>query len=310
MQALEKDFYFVNQQKPSTTGILDLALYLNRIEVLFLNWPEEIPGRKGDIWQVAFFVCALVYCKIRGIKIIWTLHNRESHYEVRKKMKRFLVRFVARKAYEIITHSKEGIEVARKLAPGRAKPAHFIHHPVMPVKDLPRTEKKFDLLIWGTIAPYKGVDVFLDYVKRSDLSKYSLLIVGRITKEWQRPLIHAHQSTRVVIVDSYISLDNLEQYIAQSRIVLFTYAHASILSSGALMDTLIYYPAIIGPDSGTFRELAALGLIDTYKDFDDLTRIVPEVLKRSESPTEAIKAFCIENTWEKFGAYMCQVVGK
>jgi beta-1,4-mannosyltransferase len=305
IDALEKDFNFLNRFKPSKTGIFDLVMYFSRIDVIFLNWPEEIPGRKGALFQVLFFILVVYYFKLRSVKIVWTLHNRASHYEVGRKLKSFINRFIARKADYIITHSQEGIVLANELSCNNAKKIVFIHHPVLPLKaGMSLKQKNYDLLIWGTIAPYKGVDSFLDFASKSDLKNYKILIAGKITKEWLKPGIYAHRSDKIEIIDDYISGEDLDSYIAQSRIILFTYAKTSILSSGALMDTLIHTPAIIGPDFGAFKELAEMGLIYTYRDFEHLNQLVPMVLSNQKNKAEKIRAFCESNTWPNFGRFI------
>lgn len=305
IEALEEDFNILNRLKPSKTGIFDLILYFNKLDYIFLNWPEEIPGRKGDLIQVVFFMMMITWFRISRVKIVWTLHNKASHYEVRKRLKKYIIRFIARNANLIITHSREGVDLARELSGFQTKPVLFMHHPVLPLKpDHHLVEKTWDLLIWGTVAPYKGVDAFLEYVSQSDLRRYKILIAGKITKDWLKPALYKHRSDRVEIIDDYISAEALDLYIARSRIILFTYAQSSVLSSGVLMDTLIYKPVIIGPDFGAFKELAEIGLIYTYRDFNHLNELVPEVLASTADKSEKIREFCENHSWKDYSTFI------
>jgi glycosyltransferase involved in cell wall biosynthesis len=304
--ALENNFNFLNRHKPTTTGIFDLIKYFNKIRFIFLNWIEDLPIKKGGTIQVWFLICSIYYFKIRKVKVIYTLHNKESHHEKRVKLSEFLYQFLAQKADYIITHSKEGVELARKLSNNkRTDRIIFFHHPVLPLKKIsPPLTKEYDILLWGTVAPYKGIEHFLDFIKNSELSDLRILIAGKITRSWLREKIYSFQNERIKIIDRYISYEERENYILQSKIVLFTYTETSILSSGALMDTLVYAPVIAGPDVGSFRDLAEEGLIFTYKDFENLKALLPTLLSIKRSETEKIRTFCAENSWEEFGRFL------
>ena len=49
-----------------------------------------------------------------------------------------------------------------------------------------------------------------------------------------------------------------------ARVILFPYSAQSILSSGALMTSLNSAAAIVGPDVGSFRDLAQEGMVETF----------------------------------------------
>jgi hypothetical protein len=89
-------------------------------------------------------------------------------------------------------------------------------------------------------------------------------------------------------------------YISQSRAVLFTYLENSILSSGALMDTLRYAPLVIGPACGAFNDLKEEGLILTYNDYAHLKVLLAAEL-RFKPDVNKIQQFITENSWENFG---------
>jgi len=75
------------------------------------------------------------------------------------------MKFLAKRSDIIITHASEGIGFAEELAMGiKSKVLYFPH----PVKNRLKTNsnsiKPIDILIWGTIAEYKGIDKFLDFL--------------------------------------------------------------------------------------------------------------------------------------------------
>lgn len=67
------------------------------------------------------------------------------------------------------------------------------------------------------------------------------------------------------------------------------------------MDTLPYTPSIVGPDAGAFKDLSSEGLIRTYKDYDHLFDILPDIISRKDSTAKNLQIFCEENSWNNFG---------
>jgi hypothetical protein len=93
--------------------------------------------------------------------------------------------------------------------------------------------------------------------------------------------------------------------------VVLTYHSDSVLSSGVLMDSLSQSARIIGPDTGAFRDLSQLGLIDTFHDFPHLLELIrknmdPDIQTRELE--EMIGKFLRENSWESFAARLNQFI--
>ena len=300
--SLSPMYQFVNRDKPSNSGILDLLKYFIKVDILFLNWPEEIPGKKGGFIQSVVYRFLILYFRFTGKKIVWTLHNKQSHYNSNFWLKGRVINFTARKANLIITHASEGIELAKTLSGDNKKDILFTHHPMKSLKEPIRNiKKKYDILIWGTVAPYKGVDDFLEELNKRKVTNLRILIAGKIVRDWLREKILSLKTESIEIIDRFIDEEELEKFIYESKIVLFTYQTTSILSSGVLMDSLVYSPRIIGPDFGAFHDLSKEGIIKSYKNFDELFGIIPELLSDHSDIPLRIRDFYEENSWENFG---------
>jgi beta-1,4-mannosyltransferase len=301
INSLEDRIKFVNKEHPSNSGIFDLLKYLHQIDILFLNWPEEILEKKGGLLQSLLFMLIIPYLKLKKVKIFFTFHNKESHIKNKIRLKNCLRNFTARRSDYILTHAQEGVEIVKKLAyPGHPK-ILFLHHPVLSaIKGINSTEKVYDILIWGMVIPYKGIDQFLNFIRHEKLDHLKILVAGKIAGKEYRDKILSFQSDQIEIRDKFLSDDELEVFISKSRAVLFTYLEYSILSSGALMDTLRYAPLVIGPDFGAFKDLHDEGLILTYKDLPHL-KILLENHLQDHPDTEKINQFISANSWKGFG---------
>ena len=96
-------------------------------------------------------------------------------------------------------------------------------------------------------------------------------------------------------------MDELTSLIAKSKFVLFTYSDTSVLSSGALMDTLGLNANIIGPNAGAFADLARENIIQVYDNFIDLIRKIETPVQKSEEDLDALGQFIKNNDWQHFG---------
>lgn len=300
IEALKGRIDIMNGDRPSNSGIFDILKYVRKINILFLNWPEEILEKKGSIFQALFFIILVYYLRLRRVKIFLTFHNKESHFSNKKRLKNWLRNFSIRKSDYIITHAKEGIPIIEKLSKNSKTRIRFFHHPILTPINVKRTKPElYDILIWGLVTPYKGIDKFLEYTRDTCPDYFKILIAGRISDPSYREIILSYRSSQVLIVDEFVSEELLEDYISKSRLVLFTYLESSILSSGALMDTLKYAPLIIGPNHGAFRDLQEEGLIFTFNDYAHLTELLNATNIKPD--VEKIHSFVNANSWKNFG---------
>ncbi|MFW5887147.1 MAG: hypothetical protein ACOCUL_05255, partial [Bacteroidota bacterium] len=56
MHSLKEQFYFINKNAPSKTGIFDLAFYIHKVNYVFLHWPENIVEKKMGFLQTFIFL--------------------------------------------------------------------------------------------------------------------------------------------------------------------------------------------------------------------------------------------------------------
>jgi len=311
IEALEPYYTCINKNKPSRIGTFNMVIYFLPSRYFFLNWIEDLPDKKGGLIQTWFFILMLLLMKATGKKIVWTIHNQFPHNRKRIRLKKWLTRFLMKYSDYKITHSKEGIEFTRRITNECvARKVNYLPHPVIPRVEHDHFDTKYDVLIWGTIAKYKGIDLFMKYLWNNHLQdKYSILIMGKILNETYRKELKHLESNTIRIVDTFASKKQLEQAIGESRIILFTYRNQHVLSSGALTDSLAYAKNIMGPHVGAFKDLEALGLVTTYLDFNDMVSKIDQLLKEdSMAVNRARKNFIADNTWDRFGTKVHKLI--
>ncbi|GAB4322949.1 MAG: glycosyltransferase [Bacteroidales bacterium] len=302
-KALEPEFEFVNAGKTPSGGILDIFGYLFGIKAVFFNWIEKLPGNRFGTLQMYLFFFLIALLRARKIKVIWTMHNKLSHDKAVSPSTEKIFRFMLKKSDLIITHSSEGRGFADELVPGSSRKVFFKHHPAKDRRNtLNPPGKEIDVLIWGTISPYKGIEEFLRFLnEHSPAVPVRLHITGKAVDKEYFAKLSAYRSEMVTIEDTFLSDEELRLLIGKSRLVLFTYSSPSILSSGALMDTLGYGARVIGPHKGAFADLSREGVIKTFHTPEEAVKLISESLKGDSQETdELLDKFLRENSWTAF----------
>ena len=310
VNALSDHFRVVNRKDPSDSGILNLIKYLNKTEILFLNWIEDLPDKKFGYIQSILFMLMLRYLRYKKATICWVLHNKFSHYRKNRMMKSVIFRLLAARSTHIITHSEEGLHYIQQFDKRHVHNIIFLHHPVT-ARVLPEPgPKQYDIIIWGTLLEYKGVDKFLEYLHALGLQeKYHILVTGKIPSEEYRKKLYRLASAKIRIENRFVSDEELFSLISSSKVVLFTYKQESVLSSGALMDSISAGATVIGPETGAFGDLAKEGLVITYTDFRDLITKTDLILGKKLGVNKAkLDTFIAENSWPHFGIRLADFI--
>lgn len=297
-------FNFVNKGKPSTTGIFDFLKYLFATDYVFFNWVEDVPDKKYGMGQAIFLLAFLNIAKVLKLKVIWTMHNKLSHSHENLFLKRVIFIGLIKKADCIITHASEGILYAEAMVTGSKKKIIYIPHPIKTKNIDHDAMKTIDLLIWGSLSKYKGVLEFLEYLYKKGLeNRYKIFIIGKSTSSDYFDSLLKLSNENIVIKDCFPDEDYLGSLISQSRIVLFTYAKLSVLSSGALMDSIGFGANVFGPNVGAFSDLKKEGIIETFDEFDDLIEKLNDGLDNGAGvirDDQRIALFLRDNSWQAF----------
>ena len=221
----------INKNVFSDSGILNF-LRKNDYDFLFLNWIENLPDRKFGIFQSIIFLIYL-YTKSKNIKIIWTVHNKISHTKKYFLIKKVIFKCLARKSSLIITHATDGVNYVKTF--NEKANIYYFPHPTVPHNFVTFQENKFDILMWGSIAPYKKIHQFLiNLYKRKLENKYRILINGKINNFRYSNYLRQFENNNISIIDDFVNEQRLDEILSVSRLTLFTYGCDSLLSSGCI----------------------------------------------------------------------------
>ncbi len=304
LESIHDEYEFVNKDRPSDKGIFDLIRYAGKISFLFLNWIEDLPDKKMGYSQSLVFLTILRLKSLLGLKVVWTIHNKISHFPGNLFLKKIIFRSLLKRSDLLITHAKEGISFAEKMLPGVSSRIFYFPHPIIPFPkpSIPQ-ERKYDILIWGALSPYKGIHTFFEFLQSQEaLSSYRILVIGKASSEEFFNTLRSYQRDNITIRNEFVDMEELSLLIQQSAVILFTYSGDSVLSSGALIDSIAHQTMVVGPDVGAFKEMGDLGIIRTYHEFDELHSIIGSVKEaKYYIDKDKIASFITAHSWDEFG---------
>lgn len=302
-------FKVIDYNNTNSIGVINIFIKIKQIDILWLNWIEDLPERKLGLLQSFFYLIFIFVNKFTQKKIIFTVHNKVSHSPKYYKIKKMLQYITIKNSTLVITHSSDGLTYIKSII-NKNSQAHLLYIP-HPTKlaynynDADSINYKYDILIWGTICKYKGISEFLEFIYDKNLqNKYKIKIVGKVVDPDYLETLNKFKNEFIEIEDEYIPQDELINLLQISKIVLFTYNSESVFSSGSLIETLRFSPKIIGPNKGEFNNLEQLSLIVTYDIYNNLINKIDSFLEEDETTTLYRKNNIMEylslNTWENF----------
>ena len=184
------------------------------------------------------------------------VHNAMDHEA--SGWKQALSRFQLRQAHCFVTHNQAIAEDVKAMAPGR--PMVIRPHPVF--DDYPPAAGKLarrsplELLFFGLVRPYKGLDIALRAMAQAESGEIHLSVVGEFwqdQKEIEDLVTQLGLQDRVEIVPGYVSDQDAAEYFARCDAVILPYRSAS--ASGVI--ALAYWcerPVVVS-DLPSFRDL-------------------------------------------------------
>lgn len=191
-------------------------------------------------------------------RLIVTVHNAFPHNGKKKKNIALWVQKIL--AVEIIfpsNHTKN--EFIGLYGPPRPNRRYsIVQHGITPLSPnhlgtpvTPNNTPSDKLIFWGTIKPYKGVDVFCLLAKSPLFLNWEFKVYGK----WDTdlfPLKFQLEAYNVAVVDRFLEPQELEEIFKSNNIFILPYKHAS--QSGVLYTLLYYQKFFICSDTGDIAD--------------------------------------------------------
>jgi beta-1,4-mannosyltransferase len=243
---------------------------LERYSVWHVHWPDEL--LIGDplyvLSRIARFLAAVDCLRMRGTKIVWTIHNCSSHEKLHPSLEAWFWRRFIPRVDGVISLSSSGLSNALESFPALRKiPKIIIPHghyrdeypfrnrDARPMLGIPSDARV--LLFFGQVRPYKNVETLVRVFREVTTDSALLDIVGHSDSSTlsEKILREASSDNRVRVRLEFLRPDELFAHASAADVVVLPYRE--ILNSGSAILGLSLNRPILVPDLGAMGDLKA-----------------------------------------------------
>ncbi|WP_242648626.1 glycosyltransferase [Cognatishimia maritima] len=242
-----------------------------------------------------------------GARSYVVVHNVADHEQA--SWKSMLSRCQLSNADKFITHSQALAKSLSELQPGT--PSVFSPHPVFDTLPQPEgrltREQNIELLFFGIIRPYKGLDLLLKAIAKSGRRDLRLTIAGQF---WQNEKDTTELIDRLGISDLVELrsrfIDDREAAALFQRADAVVLPYRSVTGSGVVATAFHYGRAVIATRLPGFAEIVKdgeTGWLFSPNSIDELADHIWGMTRAQTDPAGiAAKQFGQRFTWEKFAS--------
>lgn len=211
-----------------------------------VTWSRSMQEASVKGWLIGFQARLL---RLLGMRIVWTIHNLVSHESLDAEKETIARCNLATAVDRIILHSASAIEVVgREYRLPASLQAEVIPHgnydgqypskfPDIRSVDprLSKAGEKINILFFGAIRPYKGIDKLLGALNAADRQDIQVLIAGSASSKEiiDQLTMHAARDPRLVLVLRRIRDDELSGLLDWADVVVVPFERT--LTSGSVV---------------------------------------------------------------------------
>lgn len=196
-------------------------------------------------WYI-FFIVELIFFIFLQKKLIMTFHNSNPH-SFRKNF--YIPNQITKTLASRIIFVSKFVEDQFISIYGKPKSYQLLQHGVFPSckSDSISDATVKELIFWGNVKPYKGIDIFFEILKSKKLEAYNLGIYGK----WDTSLREIKEklvSSRCRIEDRFLKESEVCNLLSSKCIFILPYDNAS--QSGVLYSILGSNSVFVSTDKG------------------------------------------------------------
>jgi beta-1,4-mannosyltransferase len=232
------------------------------------------------ITRVLFTVCIIAILKMRGTRVVWTVHDPAPHeMAVTAKLERGVFKLPWLLYQQVIKFAVDGliflsaahVSILTERFPRFSRlPFAVIAHPhyrgIYPneikfqeARDkLDIKQNSFQFLFIGKARPYKNVEGLILAFREYDAPESRLIVAGEADSPvYEKLLVRtAVDDARITLKFQFIADDELQNYLNAADVVIFPFKE--VTNSGSVLLALSFARPVAAIDSPNFRELQKL----------------------------------------------------
>ena len=290
--------YIIDSINPFSWKKAVKYLKKNKVETVIIMW-----------WSIYWFFCFRYMAKFlrkRGIKVLFLCHNIYDHES--SGIKKYLSKKILNKGTHYLVHSSEALEQLKSFV-GSGN-IISMNHPVYNrfpfAKGILKRRARLELLFFGIVRAYKGIDMLLDALEILKNEDLFLTIAGEWWIKDKNLLLKSEKlKSRCEVINKYVSEDDLAEYFARCDAVVLPYKSSH--GSGVIEIALHYRKPVIATKVGDFVDKVKDNETGFLIDVDNCTALIEAVKKLFDEKTLSRLIENIvessknrKNTWENF----------
>lgn len=263
------------------------------------------------VYWAIFFAFLIRMLKRQNIQVVVICHNAVEHEDA--WWKHYLRRWALADVDRFLVHSSVDEAFLQAAFPDKPVSVHAL--PLandLPAADviLPR-RAALELLFFGFVRPYKGLDVLLAAMTLLKEEDVFLAVVGEFWQgygEAQRYLEEQNLSDKVEIVDRYVSDPEAAGWFERCDVVVLPYHSAT--GSGVVPLAYFYNKPVIATRVGGLVDVVEEGVTGTLVDAGSAEQLAAAIVKaKTTTNTDHSKALAEMKARLSWDSYVNQLLG-
>jgi glycosyltransferase involved in cell wall biosynthesis len=270
-----------------------------RVRIFHVHWTiglfSEILWSKSPVKRAfkyfLFFVDCLFF-RIKGVRIVWTVHNLYEHESEDTRMERQCRKLLFFFSHRVIVHSNgAGKAVCEAYTLRRSEKLVVIPHGNYLSSSVCLTPPRFGreafglsssttvLLFFGMIRRYKGLEDLLSAFVAVERSDMALIVAGKsLDKELSDRLhVDAGRDPRIIVQEQYIPDEHVSSFFALADAVILPFKKT--LTSGSVVLAMGFGKPLILPSTARLLDIPGEQGGWYYDDEEDLKSLLSGISK-------------------------------
>lgn len=205
----------------------------------------------------------------QGIEVVFFCHNVMDHEQA--SWKRWMTRLALRRGTRFVVHTQTE---ARQLKKFVAKSSILIHpHPIYDqfpeAEPLLARRAKIELLFYGFVRPYKGLDILIEAMRELKDVDTFLTVAGEFwgdEEEHRKNIEDSSLADRIEIISRYVSDKETAELFGRADVVVLPYRSAT--GSGVIPIAYNYRKPVVATRVGGLPDVVIDGKTGWLSDVD------------------------------------------
>lgn len=295
-----------------------------KCDIWHFHHPDTVVFPRSFYQALAETLCMRVLlwlARLRGIKLIWTIHDLKSHDGFHPKLERWFWSYFTQHLDAVVSLTDDGLKKAKHRFPAIAKvPDYIVPHGsfrgIYP-NNMSKAEAREKLgiganqtviLHYGLARNYKSLPTLIEVFDEAALRDPILLIAGRVVDKNLKAKIleSASLNPRILPHCEWIAFKETQIYFNAADLVALPYR--DIQNSGTAFLALSFNRPVLLPNKGSMQELRhhfGADFVELYEE-----PLTPEVLEEAAEWACAFRRNAVDwsdHEWFDIGSRTTQI---